>query len=86
MHATESELPINEAIAKELTLSCSYAYTGEDFAAALRLLRSGAVPYRRWITEFPLAAGQAAFEALVDHPDQVTKAVLWCDGREPARA
>ena len=68
MHATESELPINEAIAKELTLSCSYAYTGEDFAAALRLLRSGAVPYRRWITEFPLAAGQAAFEALVEPP------------------
>lgn len=86
MHATESELPINDAIAKELTLSCSYAYTDEDFEAALLLLRSGAVPYPRWITEFSLSAGQAAFEALVEHPGQVTKAILRCDGREPARA
>ncbi|HUE28049.1 MAG TPA: alcohol dehydrogenase catalytic domain-containing protein, partial [Solirubrobacteraceae bacterium] len=34
LHTAESELPINAAVAKELTFQCSYAYTARDFEAA----------------------------------------------------
>lgn len=76
LHTAESELPINAAVAKELRLQCSYAYTQRDFDVALRLLQSGSVSYRPWITELGLPEGQAAFEALVDRPGDVTKIVL----------
>lgn len=76
LHTAESELPVNTAIAKELRLQCSYAYTPEDFAVALRTLQSGAVRYEPWITELPLADGQAAFRTLVERPDQATKIIL----------
>jgi 2-desacetyl-2-hydroxyethyl bacteriochlorophyllide A dehydrogenase len=76
MHAAESELPINAAVGKELRLQCSYAYTEHDFELALGLLQSGAISYRAWITELRLDQGQAAFEALVDRPAEVTKVIL----------
>jgi 2-desacetyl-2-hydroxyethyl bacteriochlorophyllide A dehydrogenase len=76
LHTAESELPINAAVAKELRLQCSYAYTPEDFEIALRTLQSGAVRYQPWITEMPLADGQAAFRALVERPNEATKIIL----------
>jgi threonine dehydrogenase-like Zn-dependent dehydrogenase len=76
LHSAESELPVNSAVAKELRLQCSYAYTPDDFEAALSRLRQSSVPYQPWITELALDQGQAAFEALVERPDEVTKIVL----------
>jgi threonine dehydrogenase-like Zn-dependent dehydrogenase len=76
MHSADSELALNAAIGKELRLQCSYAYTERDFETALGLLQSGAIAYRPWITELDLDRGQAAFEALVDRPAEVTKIVL----------
>jgi 2-desacetyl-2-hydroxyethyl bacteriochlorophyllide A dehydrogenase len=76
LHTASSEMPINNAVAKELRLQCSYAYTPRDFDTALALLADGALGYERWITERPLAEGQAAFRALVEEPDEVTKIVL----------
>ena len=34
------------------------------------------MPYEHWITERPLDDGQAAFQTLVERPDQATKIVL----------
>lgn len=76
LHSATSELPINEAIAKELRLQCSYAYTQEDFELALKLLDQGQIPYEDWITELPLSAGHAAFITLADRPESATKIVL----------
>ncbi|HSZ03898.1 MAG TPA: alcohol dehydrogenase catalytic domain-containing protein [Solirubrobacteraceae bacterium] len=76
LHSAVSELAVNAAVAKELRLQCSYAYTQADFDAALELLRAGAVPYGHWITERPLDDGQAAFQTLVERPDEATKIVL----------
>lgn len=76
LHTAESELPINAAVAKELRLQCSYAYTQRDFDVALRMLQAGLIPYGPWITELELAEGQAAFQALVERPGDVTKIVL----------
>ncbi len=76
LHSATSELAVNAAVAKELRLQCSYAYTQADFDAALELLRGHAVPYRHWITQRPLDDGQEAFRTLVERPDQATKIVL----------
>jgi len=76
LHSAESELPVNAAVAKELRLQCSYAYTPDDFRAAMGFLADARVPYEPWITELPLRDGQAAFEMLVNRPSDVTKVVL----------
>jgi 2-desacetyl-2-hydroxyethyl bacteriochlorophyllide A dehydrogenase len=76
LHSATSELSVNAAIAKELTLQCSYAYTAHDFDTALELLKRKLIRYESWISERPLAEGQAAFESLVERPDEVTKVIL----------
>ena len=76
LHSTASELPVNAAIANELALRCSFAYTPRDFDLALDLLRRGAIDYAPWITERPLSEGPAAFADLVERPGDVTKIVL----------
>jgi 2-desacetyl-2-hydroxyethyl bacteriochlorophyllide A dehydrogenase len=76
LHSATSELAVNAAVAKELRLQCSYAYTEDDFDAALELLRVDAISYGHWITELPLQDGQAAFQTLVERPEQATKIVL----------
>ena len=76
LHEATSELPVNAAIAKELALRCSFAYTQRDFDVALDLLRRGAIDYRGWISERPLSDGAAAFADLVERPGEVTKIVL----------
>lgn len=76
LHEATSELPVNAAIAKELALRCSFAYTQRDFDVALALLERGAIDYRGWISERPLSDGAAAFADLVERPGEVTKIVL----------
>jgi L-iditol 2-dehydrogenase len=76
LHTAVSEMPINAAIAKELRLQCSYAYSPVDFQSALTMLQAGAIPYRSWITELPLDEGQAAFKTLVERPEEATKIIL----------
>lgn len=76
LHTATSELAVNAAVAKELRLQCSYAYTQDDFDAALELLRADAIHYQHWITELPLQDGQEAFRTLVERPEQATKIVL----------
>lgn len=76
LHTAESELQVNAAVAKELRLQCSYAYTAADYESAAQLLEAKRVGFERWITEMPLDGGQDAFEALVKRPGDVTKIVL----------
>jgi 2-desacetyl-2-hydroxyethyl bacteriochlorophyllide A dehydrogenase len=76
LHTAESELPINAAVARELRLQCSYAYTQADFDSALELLQGGRVRYEPWITVRPLDEGHEAFVALVERPNEVTKIIL----------
>jgi threonine dehydrogenase-like Zn-dependent dehydrogenase len=76
LHTADSALPINDAIAKELRMQCSYAYTQSDFDVAMELLRRGMIPYEPWITELALDQGQAAFQALTERLSDVTKIIL----------
>ena len=43
---------------------------------ALALLTAGSIRYEGWLSERPLADGQAAFETLVERPAEATKILL----------
>jgi threonine dehydrogenase-like Zn-dependent dehydrogenase len=52
-------------IAKEVTITGSYAWTDRDFERSLGLLSEGALEPTGWITTVPLEKGQRAFEEAV---------------------
>jgi threonine dehydrogenase-like Zn-dependent dehydrogenase len=77
LHDEESPLAANYLVRQEITLQGTFAYTPEDFAAALELLAGGLVtPDPSWLEERPLAAGGTAFAELVAGTAQVAKIVL----------
>jgi 2-desacetyl-2-hydroxyethyl bacteriochlorophyllide A dehydrogenase len=49
-------------IAKEVTITGSYAWTDRDFERSLELLSQGALEPTGWITTMPFEEGQRAFE------------------------
>ena len=53
-------------IGKEATITGSFAWTGEDFARAMELVRGGALDTAGWFSSATFAEGQHAFEELVD--------------------
>ena len=57
-------------IGGEVTITGSYAWVDEDFAAALRTIGSGAIDTTGWFTRSRFAEGQRAFEELVDTTDR----------------
>jgi threonine dehydrogenase-like Zn-dependent dehydrogenase len=73
--APEGPVSYHSVVAKALTVAGAYACVEADFDRALDLLASEEVDVADWITTMPLAAGQSAFEALVDE-GRDTKVVL----------
>jgi 2-desacetyl-2-hydroxyethyl bacteriochlorophyllide A dehydrogenase len=53
-------------IGKEASITGSYAWVDDDFAAALELVEQGTVDTTGWFTWSTFADGQEAFEQLVD--------------------
>jgi L-iditol 2-dehydrogenase len=53
-------------IAREATITGSFAWTDDDFRRALALIEAGAIDTEGWFTRASLADGQRAFEELVD--------------------
>jgi 2-desacetyl-2-hydroxyethyl bacteriochlorophyllide A dehydrogenase len=53
-------------IAKEATITGSFAWTDQDFARAAELIEAGAVDTTGWFTHGTFAEGQRMFEELVD--------------------
>lgn len=77
LHDEESVLPANYIIRQEITVTGSFAYTADDFAKAIDLLKHGVVqPSADWLEERPLSDGPAAFAELVDGKASVAKIVL----------
>ena len=77
LHDEESVLPANYIIRQEITVTGSFAYTADDFAQAIDLLKNGVVqPSADWLEERPLSDGPAAFAELVDGKANVAKIVL----------
>lgn len=62
LHEPGADLPGNEMVRDEVTVSGSFCYTDENFRVAAELSLAGALPDRSgWCDVRPLADGQAAF-------------------------
>ncbi|MDP9295497.1 MAG: alcohol dehydrogenase catalytic domain-containing protein [Actinomycetota bacterium] len=73
--SVEGPISYHAVVSKGVTIVGSYACVRHDFDRALELLSDGSADVGSWITQMPLAEGQAAFEALVDG-GRFTKVVL----------
>lgn len=77
LHEEESTLPVNYLIRQEVAVSGCFAYSPDDFAAALGMLGRGAMkPEGYWLEERPLVAGREAFAELADGKCAKAKLVL----------
>jgi len=76
LHAQDSELPMNEAIRKELRILASFAYVRDDFVTAIRLLNQLHETFLPWITVKRLAEGERAMRELADMPERFVKVAL----------
>jgi threonine dehydrogenase-like Zn-dependent dehydrogenase len=76
LHEEVSDMPVADVIRREIVLRGSFAYSPANFAAAVDLLRQGAIRLDPWIVEAPLADGGAWFDRLIDAPGNVSKVLL----------
>jgi len=76
LHTAVTEANFNHLIRQQVTTFATYAARPEDFRDAIGALEDGAVKHFDWIKTYPLSDGAQAYAALVDTPDQLTKAVL----------
>ncbi|MDQ3867841.1 MAG: alcohol dehydrogenase catalytic domain-containing protein [Actinomycetota bacterium] len=71
----EGTVPAADLVRRGVSLRGHYAYTREDFEAALALLATAPPPVD-WITALALDDGAEGFRRLVHEPDTATKVVL----------
>lgn len=72
--AAEGPLPYHPVVTKGIAITGSFACVRADLERAIERLAAGEPDVSAWMTTMPLAAGQAAFEALVEGRE--TKVVL----------
>jgi threonine dehydrogenase-like Zn-dependent dehydrogenase len=70
--------PVNfaEIISSEIRIEGSIAYTRKDFETAIEWVAKGRVSLKGWVSEAPLAEGQAVFDDLVSPNSWRIKVVL----------
>jgi 2-desacetyl-2-hydroxyethyl bacteriochlorophyllide A dehydrogenase len=71
-----SPIDFGEIISREVRIEGSIAYTRKDFESAIRWVSEGRVSLKGWVSEAPLADGQAVFDDLVSANSSRIKAVL----------
>ncbi|MCH2130428.1 MAG: alcohol dehydrogenase catalytic domain-containing protein [Pirellulaceae bacterium] len=76
LHSAVTAADFNHLIRQGITTYGTYAARPEDFQDAISSLEGGAVKHFDWIKPYSLADGAQAYAALVDTPDQLTKAVI----------
>lgn len=76
--SAENEVPVQgmELLLGEKRLQGAYAYTDEDFDAALGLLAAGRVETASWSRVFPLSMGASVFNRLLLREEPAVKALL----------
>lgn len=72
---TSGIMQVGDIVRSGLTLRGTYAYTREDFAAALAMLAEGP-PATSWLEGLPLKEGPAAFESLAALRGRAVKILL----------
>ena len=76
LHEESSEFPAADTIRREITVKGSFAYSPDNFAAALTLLSQDKIHLDPWITEAPLKDGGKWFDQLISAPGNVSKVLL----------
>lgn len=79
LHEEESSLPINQMIRREIQVVGAFAYSSENFAAALQLIADGRMGFSEGVVKAPLEEGAYWYETLVGNATdigQVTKVLL----------
>jgi threonine dehydrogenase-like Zn-dependent dehydrogenase len=71
----DGSVPVGDLVRRGVTLRGHYAYTRDDFAAALELLASRPPPLD-WVDVVGLDGAADAFRRLVDEPNAVTKVLV----------
>ena len=76
--SAENEVPVlgQELLLGERRIQGAYAYTDEDFDAALGLLAAGRVEIASWSKTFPLSEGATVFNRLLSREEPAVKALL----------
>jgi L-iditol 2-dehydrogenase len=76
--SAENEVPVQgmELVLGEKRVQGSYAYTDEDFDAAIGLLAAGRIDTASWSQTFPLRSGAEVFNRLLRHEERAVKAIL----------
>jgi threonine dehydrogenase-like Zn-dependent dehydrogenase len=76
--SAENEVPVlgQDLLLGERRIQGAYAYTDEDFDAALGLLAAGRVETASWSKTFPLSAGATVFNRLLSREEPTVKALL----------
>lgn len=77
--AEEGSVPLAQVVRDGVRLRGHYAYTKQDFGAALDLLASDP-PDVQWLTVVGLQHTAAGIQALIDRPQATTKVVLMMQG------
>ncbi len=65
LHSAEATLPVNQMVRAEIDCLTSFAYSEDDFAAALRLMVDGRLCFGGDVRVAPLSDGPEWFERLV---------------------
>jgi 2-desacetyl-2-hydroxyethyl bacteriochlorophyllide A dehydrogenase len=76
LHHSNSNLPINDCIRKELKMYGAFAYSKEDFEIALKWIIEEKVNVLPSTKCLSLEEGRNAFETLLNNSDNVTKILL----------
>jgi len=71
-----SPIDFAEIISRETRIKGSIAYTRREFESAIRWITEGRVSLKGWVSDAPLAEGQAIFNDLVSANSSRIKAVL----------
>jgi threonine dehydrogenase-like Zn-dependent dehydrogenase len=71
----DGAMPVADLVRRGVAVRGHYAYTRDDFRAALELLARDPPPLD-WVSVLPLADGAACFRRLVEEPDAVAKVLL----------
>lgn len=75
----ESELPVNDAVNRELALRGSYSCTDDEFRRAIAILADGRIETDSWIEMTEIDRGQEYFERLVVGGNALIKVMFQLD-------
>jgi threonine dehydrogenase-like Zn-dependent dehydrogenase len=76
----DGAMPVADLVRRGITVRGHFAYSPEDFEAALALLASSPPPLDGWVSVVPFDEGAEGFRRLVEEPERYTKVLVSIGG------